>query len=171
MYTKNLPELKVQKDNQYIYFIDYEHPLAVGNSGKVYLHRHVASVSLGRWLNSNEHVHHIDCNRQNNNPSNLQVLSNDEHNKIHHPSPLQDIECPNCNKIFKQSEVNQIYCSTSCSYSSKIRDKSITKELLEELIPKMSWVALGKLLGYSDNGIKKRARSLGCYIPDRAKRT
>lgn len=170
MYTKELGILKIQKDNQYVYFIDYEHPLAVGNSGKVYLHRHIASIKMGRWLSNAEHVHHIDHNKQNNAPNNLQVLTNDEHNKIHHPSPLLSIQCSECSKIFKQSEVHQIYCSPVCAWLAKVKDKSITKEILDELIPKMSWVALGKLFGYSDNGIKKRAKSLGCAIPIRCKK-
>lgn len=170
MYTKELPELKVQKDNQYIYFIDYSHPLAVGNSGKVYLHRHNASIALGRWLTSEEHVHHIDGNRQNNNSNNLQVLTNDEHNKIHHPSPLKELICIICNNTYIQSEVEQKYCSTKCGDLSRVKNREITKELLDELIPEMSWVSLGKLFGYSDNGIKKRARALGCTIPARLSR-
>ena len=170
MYTKELPELKVQKDNQYIYFIDYLHPLAVGNSGKVYLHRHNASITLGRWLTSEEHVHHIDGNRQNNIPNNLQVLTNDEHNKIHHPSSLKELTCIICSTTYIQTEVDQKYCSTKCGDLSRVKNREITKELLDELIPKMSWVALGKLFGYSDNGIKKRARALGCTIPTRLRR-
>lgn len=45
-----------------------------------------------------------------------------------------------------------------------IKNREITKEELDRLIPKYSWVALGKLFGYSDNGIKKRAIALGCTI-------
>jgi hypothetical protein len=48
--------------------------------------------------------------------------------------------------------------------SLKIKDKTITKDILDELIPLMSWVDLGKMFGYSDNGIKKRAKALGCDV-------
>jgi len=36
----------------YEYFIDYEHPLATGNSGRILLHRHNISIKLGRWISS-----------------------------------------------------------------------------------------------------------------------
>jgi len=54
------------------------------------------------------------------------------------------------------------YCS--------IKDISITKDVLDPLILKHSWTVLGSMFGYSDNGIKKRAKALGCTIPVRNKR-
>lgn len=45
-------------------------------------HRYLMEQHLGRKLESWEHVHHIDGNHLNNDISNLQVLSNSEHQKI-----------------------------------------------------------------------------------------
>lgn len=59
----------------YRYFCDKDHPLARGNSGMVLLHRHIASTKLNRWLLPGEVVHHIDHNKLNNDPSNLEVLT------------------------------------------------------------------------------------------------
>jgi hypothetical protein len=38
---------------------------------------------LGRAMVSSEHVHHIDGNRENDSPENLELLTADEHNKHH----------------------------------------------------------------------------------------
>jgi len=46
-------------------------------------HMIVAEQKLGRYLLPNEHVHHIDCNRQNNHPDNLMVVDITEHQKYH----------------------------------------------------------------------------------------
>lgn len=46
-------------------------------------HRVIAEQILGRPLNRNEIVHHIDGNKHNNNPSNLEVMTQSEHIKMH----------------------------------------------------------------------------------------
>lgn len=46
-------------------------------------HRVVAEKMLGRPLNPNEVVHHIDRNIRNNDPSNLQVMSRIAHTALH----------------------------------------------------------------------------------------
>ena len=48
----------------------------------LYEHRVVMEEVLGRPLESNEVVHHIDGNRANNDPSNLQVMTRKEHDKF-----------------------------------------------------------------------------------------
>ncbi len=47
------------------------------------LHRVTAESVIGRKLERHEHVHHIDGDRSNNDPSNLQVLSIREHARLH----------------------------------------------------------------------------------------
>ena len=149
----------------YVCFMDKEHPLS-HKTGRTYYHRHVASIKYGRWLSSEEHVHHIDENKKNNNPDNLLVLSPEEHTSLHKGEILEK-ECFYCGNVFLPQSNRIKYCSISCVKEDRIKDKNITKELLDELIPQYSWVVLGSMFGYSDNGIKKRAKALGCIIPKR----
>ena len=46
-------------------------------------HRVVAEQMLGRPLKRGEIVHHIDGDRRNNRPENLQVMTQSEHVKLH----------------------------------------------------------------------------------------
>lgn len=48
-----------------------------------YPHRVVAETILGRSLTKDEHVHHIDRCRSNNDPSNLLVIASRDHIKLH----------------------------------------------------------------------------------------
>jgi hypothetical protein len=52
-------------------------------------HRIIAEQKLGRPLTDKEVVHHIDGNKLNNHPDNIQVLdSQAEHVRIHHKQML-----------------------------------------------------------------------------------
>jgi hypothetical protein len=165
MYTKEI--VATNTNNGYLYFMDKTHPLA-DKIGRVYYHRHVASIARGRWLTSDEQVHHIDEVKLNNDPQNLQVLTSSEHAIIHKGSILER-QCLHCNTLFTPVGNSILCCSSTCGKANRVKDKSLTKEQLDALIPTHSWVKLGKMFGYSDNGIKKRARALGCTIPTRKK--
>jgi len=52
-------------------------------------HRAVAERMLGRSLVRGEIVHHIDGNKRNNDPSNLQVMTQTEHVELHRGQLLQ----------------------------------------------------------------------------------
>ena len=51
--------------------------------GYAYEHRVVAEQKIGRPLTKGEQVHHLDKNKQNNDPANLEVLTFDEHAAEH----------------------------------------------------------------------------------------
>lgn len=163
MYNKKINPLKGLK-NGYIQFRDNSHPLSYKSDGSVYLHRHLASIKVGRWIDGDEHVHHIDGNKLNNDLSNLEVLTNSEHAKLHNPYLADNIECEYCSRLFRPECSRIKFCSPQCSSLSTVKDKAITKEMLDALIPFNSWVSLSKIFGYSDNGIKKRAKALGCDL-------
>ena len=46
-------------------------------------HRMIAEQMLGRPLEKGEIVHHIDGNKRNNDPSNLMVMTQSEHCRLH----------------------------------------------------------------------------------------
>lgn len=166
MYTKDI-EIKGPVTEGYLYFIDKEHPLAIGNSGKVYHHRHMASLYLGRWILPEEHVHHIDRVKHNNAEDNLLVLTASEHSLLHANGGIKNKNCLYCGTTFSPKESSIVYCTPKCFTNSNVKKPELTKEYLDVLIPKYTWTALGRLLGYTDNGIKKRAKQLGCNIPIR----
>lgn len=53
-------------------------------SGYSYEHRIIAEQIIKRKLNKNEHVHHLDGNKTNNNANNLIVINEKDHIKLYH---------------------------------------------------------------------------------------
>lgn len=157
MYDKQIEELKAQISNGYVYFIDYEHPLAIGNSGKVYYHRHVASLVLGRWLEPGEHVHHLDGDKENNEPENLVVVTNGEHQNLHR-GPRRQKKCKACGKKFTVWHKRSIYCSQGCSKIGSRRVDRPDQEVLRREVEELGYCAVGRKYGVSDNAIRKWLR-------------
>lgn len=72
-----------QITNGYISELAPDHPLA-NRRGYVYQHRLVMEKMIGRYLTQEEVVHHIDEDKQNNDPSNLMLFENDAVHQRHH---------------------------------------------------------------------------------------
>jgi hypothetical protein len=72
---------KLDKKIGYVRVYCPMHPQA-NTWGYVYEHRLIMESILGRILNKEEHVHHINSIRWDNDPNNLKVLSSSEHSKI-----------------------------------------------------------------------------------------
>ena len=67
----------------YVWLYRPEHPHA-DQRGYIQEHRLVIESMLGRYLLPEEHVHHDNECRSDNTPSNLKLMSNSEHRKLHH---------------------------------------------------------------------------------------
>lgn len=157
-------------------------------NGVITEHRYVASKMLGRTLKKGEEVHHIDENTLNNNENNLIVFATKiDHKRFHHrfncdPNVLEQLPdgtfriksninyvkntemiCEYCNKKFIADKSNHkrehIFCSKECYDKSLIKSDVSEEELYDMLIvKKMSFVAVGKLLGISDNAVRKKCK-------------
>ena len=80
-----------------------------------YLHRLVMCTLLDRPLRSNEHVHHIDGDKLNNRPDNLQLLSAGEPMwRTHQRLPFL-IECAWCGGLFRPIRAVQKCCCKRCA--------------------------------------------------------
>jgi len=86
----------ISNDDEYIIIHKPDHPFARTN-GFVSEHRLVMEKHLGRYLTKDEHVHHKDKNKKNNDISNLQLVSNSEHMKLHKAELREDRSNINCN--------------------------------------------------------------------------
>jgi hypothetical protein len=63
-------------------FVGFDHPMAQA-SGYALEYRLVMAEKLGRFLTSDEHVHHIDLDPANNQPDNLILLTRAQHMRVH----------------------------------------------------------------------------------------
>lgn len=115
-----------------VYFPD--HPRA-WSTGYVYIHVIVAEKKLGRYLKKGENVHHIDGNRLNNNPNNIEVLSKTAHHKKHAQEQIASFEtqvCANCGTTFKRRSnqrkelkgTKEVFCSRNGFRPRRLMDKA-----------------------------------------------
>ena len=131
------------------------------HKGYVYEHIYVATKELGRTLEPGEVVHHLDLNKRNNDITNLLVLTNSQHMKLHSWLRRYDFiikpgseerRCLHCNKIIR---VTLKYCSKTCELLT-IRSKRPDKEELEsDLVNLPSIEAIGRKYNVTGNGVKK----------------
>lgn len=158
----------------YYYVYAPDHELA-NASGKVYMHRYVASMAAGRALESGEHVHHIDGDRSNNEESNLEIVCASEHAKRHMEeryAPV-DIKCPTCGNSFKcprsrynKSKSGRIFCSKECRVTGR-KKFEIDRDTLLDLVWTYPSTKVAGMFNVSDTTIKKRCAQLGIPKPPR----
>lgn len=116
---------KFVSKGDYYYAVVPEHPNRTKHN-YVLAHRIIIENHLGRLLDKNEIIHHIDGNKKNNDISNLQVMKALEHVSYHvqqRGKTMLEIKCPCCKNVFSRSKnkthlgkkVGKItFCSASC---------------------------------------------------------
>jgi len=138
---------KIVSKGDYNYAVVPEHPNRTKNN-YVLEHRVVMENYLGRLLNNDEVVHHINGNKKDNRIENLEVFSNEEHAKLHGARvghKMVMLKCPWCQKVFsiekrqsfldKHNKYQCNCCSNECRgklYSS-IQHHGLTVDLQEAI--------------------------------------
>ena len=163
-------EFKQNKKLKYMTAIITEHPCA-NAQGVVYEHHYVMFNKIGRPLQPNECVHHIDRDRSNNDISNLRLMTKSEHAKLH---MLEDRNgyclksiCPVCKCEFEYPKSYvRIHCSNYC-YSNARSKFNVTREELNDLVWKYPTTKVAEIFGVSDKAVEKRCKKLGIDKPPR----
>lgn len=121
------------------------HPNGWMNNGRrtaeITLHRLVVENELGRYLETHEVVHHLDENRQNNHPDNLELTDESGHWATHHPPrepPL--LVCGYCGDEFRpppqkrepQKYSKRKYCSAVCRDTARLQKQTDAAVAFEE---------------------------------------
>lgn len=167
--------------NNYRLIYKPEHPASMSSdnwNGYVYEHIYVMENYLGRLLNENEVVHHLDCNPRNNRIENLLLLTRAMHSKIHAWIDSGAFICESYemngmnsgkSKVTEPSyceicditlQGKQFYtCSPECNVLRRNKNSSKpSKEQLSKDILQMSWSAVGRKYNVSDNAVRKWAK-------------
>ena len=128
------------------------------NRSTVSYARYLMSVKLGRFLTDQEEVDHIDDNKTNDDPNNLQILTpeqNREKQRLHYINSVQqkfDLACPYCGKDFTLTERDMkmkfdyfhknngsgiVYGSSSCNAKYNSDTNPIGRPTDEDLIQRI----------------------------------
>lgn len=172
-------KVRVRNLNGYRVVFCPKHPKAMKNDnwkGFVYEHIVVAEEFMGRPLRETEEVHHLNFDRSNNDPRNLLVLEKSQHTKLHHwlnigaprcessglngknsknPKAVEPSYCVQCERVLTRGQKK--FCNRECS-SAKSMEGWPSKDELAADIESLSWLAIGRKYGVSDNAARKWAR-------------
>lgn len=114
---------RVVSKGDYDYAVAKDHPNATKH-GYVLMHRIVVENHLGRLLNPEELVHHVNHKKKDNRIENLEVLTSKQHMRLHASGrKMCHIRCPQCKVEFCRAHNlthlgngrgKLTFCSRSC---------------------------------------------------------
>lgn len=149
------------------------HPKST-KEGAVYIHVLQAEKQLGRYLNTEECVHHIDGDKYNNDIDNLMVFKTiSDHVYFHHNSNIP-LKCYNgvweVDEEYKKNKTvyrtklcpvcNENFCVSSAKKCLKCHREEEAKRVpertdIKQMVRKDSFESLGRKLGVSGKAISK----------------
>ena len=129
----------------------------------VYIHRVVALEKFGE-LPDNYHVHHLDEDKWNWCPDNLDLLPASDHIRDHKGGMLEILSCSKCGTdipttITSRKNQMDVFCSDTCQRSFYLRANWPPLEELVLMVQASSYCAVGRELGVSDNAVRKHIRT------------
>lgn len=125
---------KVVSKGDYNYAYVPEHPNCT-KTGYVLHHRVVMENHLGRLLNADEVVHHINGDKKDNRVENLEVLGISQHSAMHGVfigRHMVVLKCPWCGKIFKKRR-NDSFLSKKQKYDCNCCSSSCRGKLYRDI--------------------------------------
>lgn len=163
-------KFRLDKGTGYLYSYNPNHYTA-NKAGKVLEHVYVMSKSIGRKLNKDECVHHIDRDKTNNHIDNLMLLTIAEHALLHQ---IEDngylrvsTNCDSCSLPFEHSKrETRVYCSKKCADKER-KVFTISREDLYFLVWSKPTTEVANILGVSDVAVAKRCKKLNVPKPPR----
>lgn len=84
-----------------------QHPFA-DTKGYIREHRYVMEKSLGRYLSDDEHVHHIDGDKANNDISNLELMKGVDHITLHSRRPRKNIDEKKASEMLETMTMKEV---------------------------------------------------------------
>ena len=148
-----------------------EHPMSRAH-GMAHVHRIVAYERYGDLPDGLE-VHHDDEDVWNWDEDNLHLMSKPEHAREHtrrgngfgYGIEKVPVSCPQCGREFevypaRLDRTEEPHCSTECSSKSQLKIEWPSLEELERLVETKGYVGTGRLLGVSDNAVRKAIQRL-----------
>jgi hypothetical protein len=161
--------LRLTARNGYLYFYSPNHPLSESN-GMVAVHRHIMSVHLDRWLNTDEIVIFLNGNPHDFQISNLKLVSRAELLKFNaNRQPRTNLICPQCQKIFSETHSHaqrRHYCSQECTQLAR-QKFYVSADELKNLVWEIPTIKIAEMFGVSDKAIEKRCKKFGIPKPPR----
>lgn len=133
---------KIVSKGEYDYAVVPEHPNATKHNYVLH-HRVVMENEIGRLLNEEEVVHHIDGNKKNNDIENLELHSRKGHAELHGKEKKTKyvlLKCPECQNEFERERpqthlcknTENTFCSRSCNGKFLFRDEEEKEKRKQE---------------------------------------
>lgn len=131
--------------------------------GWEYEHRYVMEVALGRLLESDEVVHHINGDKLDNRLENLAVMTRSEHTLLHSGMEA-GARCERCGKVITKGAR---LCSDCARESESVMPRPADDRLVMSValdVMEHGYRSVARKFGISDNGLRKWLKRHG-FIP------